>query len=168
MFRAPIPLAVLTLCVLASACGPAARDEAAVGIARFLDAARAGDRIGFEARIDRPALREDLRGQLVAVARANGVDVDGGPSDAALDRMIAPEAFRLILAPNGRALTNAPSPRAIAADLKIIDGGKVCIRDPQAETECLLTFARGPDKDAWRLVAMRATDRALHLSAGGE
>src|SRR5437868_11412409 len=72
------PGALAALCLLlplVAGCGVDVRADAAQGVARFLDAVRRDDRAGFEAAIDRPAVRADLRGQLADLARANGLDV---------------------------------------------------------------------------------------------
>ncbi|WP_411288874.1 hypothetical protein [Phenylobacterium sp.] len=140
------------------------RADAAKGVERFLTAAQARDRIGFEARIDRAALRQDLRRQLIEVARANGVDIEGGPSDAALDRMIAPEAFHLVRAETGQALPSAPSSAQLVVQMKVLDGRRVCLRDLTAEERCLLTFAKGTGQRGWRLVAMQATDLQIQVA----
>lgn len=144
------PLAFLA--VLAG-CGDG-RGDAAQAAGRLLAAAHARDRIAFEAVIDRGALRDDLRRQMAAVSQANGLDVMGGPSEETLDRMIAPDAFRL-------AARGAPPPAAkeIAAQMKSAGEGRVCLHDSTPDKVCLLTFAR--QQKVWRLVGMRATDMRI-------
>src|SRR5215469_1882625 len=114
MFR-PGMLAALALpIVLLAGCGLDVRADAAQGIARFLDAVRRDDHKAFEASVDRPALRADLRDQLADLGRAKDIDIDGGPSEFALDRMITPEAFRLVSARNGEPMPFAPSAAQVA------------------------------------------------------
>ncbi len=142
-----------------AACTIGVRRDAAPDVARFLAAAQAQDRVGFEAGIDRPTLREDLRRQMVTVARDNGLDVEGGPSDLALDRMITPRVFHLVDAA-GQPLAQAPGADRVAPLIKVIDRDEVCL---QAEGACLLTFARS--RQGWRLTAMPA--REITVTVGG-
>lgn len=152
--KASAPLIAL---VLLGACSQAPSKDAAGAVQGFLAAAAAGDTAGFEAAVDRPAVRADLRRQLVAVAQANGVEVDGGPSDPALDRMIAPDAVRQVETPQGATAVE------LAPLLKKLPNGQVCLHDVTAEQTCLLTFARQKAANrrpaAWRLVGMQAQDQ---------
>jgi hypothetical protein len=127
---------------------PAAADAAQA----LMAAAWSGDVQGFEARIDRPAVRADLRRQLQAVAQANHLAVEGGASDAALDRMITPEAFHLVAAESGQPLAAAPTRAQADALVKPAGKDRACVQGAAPEQSCLLTFAR--EKDGWRLVAM--------------
>ena len=94
---------------------------AAESASRLLTAAYRGDRVAFEAQIDRPAVREDVRRQVTRLAQATTLDVDGGPSEFALDRMISPQAFRLVHAGTGKALTSAPTARQVAPLMRTLD-----------------------------------------------
>ncbi|CAN7147403.1 hypothetical protein LJR219_000044 [Phenylobacterium sp. LjRoot219] len=145
--------AVAALVVMAQGCArkPEARAETGA-VQALLASAWSGDTSGFEAVIDRTALRADLRQQLLQVAQANMLAVEGGASDAALDRMITPFAFRLVEAHTGAPLTRAPSRAQTAALLKSLGKDRVCLHDQTPQQLCLLTFARV--KDVWRLVAM--------------
>jgi hypothetical protein len=151
MVRTVRVLALAALALGVAGCGGGARNQAAGGVARFLDSIQAGDRVAFEATIDRQTLREDLRRQMTELARSNGLDVEGGPSDLTLDRMIAPQAFRLVDARTGEALTKAPDATQAAATLKILDKRHACLL---AQQRCILTFSRA--HDSWRLVSMQA------------
>jgi hypothetical protein len=162
MLRNGWAVALFALAMALGGCGGRERSDAATGIARFLAAVQSGDRRAFEAAIDRAAVRADLRGQLIAVARANGVEVDGGPSDFALDRMVAPEVFRLVEAGSGRPLAAPPSPGQVGPLTTLKDGGHACLGEPGGEP-CLLSFAKGKAKDDWRLVGMLATDLVIHF-----
>lgn len=167
--------ALLALVATAGACGrggvPSA--DAAGAVQGFLASVQAGDQQDFEAAIDRPALRSHLRRQLIEVARANGLEVDGGPTDLALDRMIGPAAFRLVQAETGAALAAAPSRAQVGGLLKQMDRGRVCLHDATSAERCLLTFARvsggrgGPGgfgrPAAWRLVEMPAQDIVIQV-----
>lgn len=152
--------ALLALALLLNGCGLDVRADAAKGIVSFLDAVHRGDRPAFEAALDRPALRADLRAQLVGLGRARALDVDGGPSEFALDRMITPRAIKLVEAHTGQAASRSPTAAQIAPTLKVADRRRVCVSDP-GRGRCLLTFAK--EKGAWRLVGMQATDLKVQL-----
>lgn len=145
--------AVAALLVMAQGCArkPEARAETGA-VQALLASAWSDDSHGFEAVIDRTALRADLREQLLQVAQANALAIEGGASDAALDRMITPHAFRLVEAQTGAPLSAAPTRSQTAALLKWLGKDRVCLHDQTPQQTCLLTFARA--KDAWRLVGM--------------
>lgn len=136
-----------------SACGGKPPGAAVHAAQRLVEAAQADDRIAFEVEIDREAVREDLRAQVAERAKGDALDVDGGPSEFALDRMIAPAAVRLLKINGGE-----------VAQKIVMKDGKACVPDdaPGSKGGCALTFAKG--KGGWRLVAMRATD--LHAMSG--
>jgi hypothetical protein len=145
--------ALAVLMVIAQACARKPLERPETGVAQtLLTSAWSDDSSGFEAVVDRPAVRADLRKQLLQVAQANTLSVEGGASDAALDRMISPHAFRLIEAASGARLTAAPSRAQAAALLKSIGRNAVCVHDQTPAQACLLTFAKL--KDGWRLVGM--------------
>lgn len=144
--------------------GPAAAPGgAAASASRLLTAAYEGDRIAFEAEIDRAAVRADVRRQVAELARVAALEVDGGPSEFALDRMISPQAIRLVHAGTGQALTAAPTADQVAPLMKSVDAGHACLRDASAPDRCLLTF--GKSGRAWRLVGMSATGLRIELAA---
>lgn len=146
--RAALGALLLLLC----ACGGGSRTTAAEDVNRFLTAVAQDDRTAFETLVDRPAVRDDLRGQIVSVARAEGVEVEGGPSDFALDRMIAPATLRLVEAAEGR--VEPPTAEALAGQLKTLDAHSVCLTAKSQADRCLLTFRR-TKKNPFRLVAMQ-------------
>jgi hypothetical protein len=147
--------------LVTQACGRDAGRDAAGAAQALLAAVQANDAAAFEALIDRPALRADLRQQMIGVARANGLDV-GGPSDAALDRMIGPLAFHLAQAGGRAPLAGPPSPAQVAAQLKTLDKTRACLHDLTPQQACLLTFAR--EKPGWRLVAMPAEHVTIEIA----
>jgi pantoate kinase len=126
-----------------AACGGAPPGAAVQTAQRLVEAAQADDRIAFEVEIDRQAVREDLRVQVAEMAKGNTLEVDGGPSEFALDRMIAPAAVRLLKIGG-----------TDFAKVMTMKAGRACV--PDAADGCLLTFAKG--KAGWKLVGMRATD----------
>lgn len=158
-------LSLIALAGLALAgCGGAAPQGAAESASRLLTAAFKGDRVAFEAEIDRAAVREDVRRQVTQLAQATSLEVDGGPSEFALDRMISPQAFRLVHAGSGEALRAAPTAEQVAKVMRPVDANHACLWDAEAPKTCLLTFAR--DKKQWRLVGMKAMGLRIELAAG--
>lgn len=143
-------------------CSVGGAGGAAETASRLLAAAAKGDRVAFEAEIDRPAVRDDVRRQMSQVARTRSLDVEGGPSEFTLDRMISPDALRMVRAGTGETVTAAPSARQIAARMKTIDGKHACLRDSAAPERCLLTF--GKAKGSWRLVGMQAADLRIEIA----
>ena len=145
-------------------CG-SAQKGAADSAHRLLAAAQKNDRVAFEAEIDRTAVRADVRRQVAELAKATALDVDGGPSEFALDRMISPDAFRLVDAAGGP-LRSAPTAGQVAKLMKQVDGRHACLRDAAAPDACLLTFAKA--KNQWRLVGMKATGLTIELADAGD
>lgn len=164
-----MPRRLFVLAALAlplAGCGGAAPRGAAESASRLIAAALKDDRAAFEAQIDRKAVREDLRRQVAAVARTDALEVDGGPSEFALDRMIGPQALTVIAAGSGRTPAAPPSASAVAAQMKMIDDKRACVRAAPSGGDCVLTFARA-DR-GWRLVGMKAMGARLEVSEAGD
>lgn len=160
MLRKDLIVALAGLALLMGGCDIGVRADASRAIERFLTAIHNDDRKAFEAAIDRDALRSDLADQLNALARGKGVIVEGGPSEFALDRMITPEAFRVVEAQTGQVLNHAPNAAEIALIMKVRDKSHVCVGDPR-KTSCTLSFAKRAG--VWRLVGMQATDLRIEV-----
>ena len=141
-----------------SGCGLKAPEGEAHSAARLLTAALEDDRVAFESLIDRAAVREDVRRQVTELARLEALEVEGGPSEFALDRMISPAAIRMVHAGTGEALTTPPTADQVAR-LMHMDGERACVRGKRQD--CLLTFAK--DKRHWRLVGMKAMDVRIEI-----
>lgn len=154
-----VPLLALAAIGL-NGCGAAAPQGAAESASRLLTAVMRGDRVAFEAQIDRAALREDVRRQVAEIAKGSTLEVEGGPSEFALDRMISPDAVRVVDRSGAKAAT-PPTPDQVAPLLHKVDATRACLREAEGEN-CVLTFAKG--KDRWRLVGMRALDATVRLS----
>lgn len=154
MLRIGAALGLAAISVAALAAGRGTDKDAAESVRGLLAAAEAGDAAKLEKGLDRPALREDLRRQLIDFARADGIEVDGGPPDMALDRRIGPEAVRLAAAEAG-----PPEDH-----LKKTGKTQMCLTDTTPQANCVLTFARERGKAGWRLVGMQARDPQIDLS----
>jgi len=161
-------LRMRVVCVLAlvaaalSGCGgKQPTDGAAQSASRLLAAAMADDRAAFEAEIDRRAVREDVRRQVTEMARVEMLDVEGGPSDLALDRMITPGSIRLVHAGTRQPLDTAPSVDQVAKLMRMFGRDRACLRGRRGD--CLLTFAR--EKRDWRLVGMKAMPLEIEVAS---
>jgi hypothetical protein len=131
------------------------RGEAVRQIDKFLVAAAGDDRMAFEARIDRLALRADLKGQLMALPEVRTLQEQLGDEtgDVAVDRMISPQSFRDLRA-GAEPLPPKGDLRAIRAKLKVLARDRVCLLGEADNDRCQLTFAR--QGEAWKLVAVYA------------
>jgi hypothetical protein len=154
---------IALVCAALAGCGGNAPKGAAESASRLLAAAYKGDRVAFEAEIDRAAVREDVRRQVAELAQSRALDVDGGPSEFALDRMISPAAFRLVHRGTGEALSAPPTRDQVARLMRSVDAKHACLKDAQTPQRCLLTFAKAGR--AWRLVGMQAMDLRIELAA---
>jgi hypothetical protein len=147
-------IAILALAAPLSGCGLVGeRGQASKAIAAFLGATQRNDQKAFEAGVDRSALRSDLRDQLAELGKAHGMDVDGGASEFALDRMINPQAVRLTAASVAPGWPATPTAAQVILRMKVRDLSHVCL-EQVGTRRCLLNFARRDG--VWRLVGMVA------------
>jgi hypothetical protein len=167
--------AAAALGALLAGCGGKSGGDAASAAQAFLASVQADDRAAFEGYIDRAAVRRDMRAQIVDLGRAAGVEVDGGPSEFALNRMIAPSNIKLVQAGASQSLSAAPTLAQVEPLLRKLDGTHVCLHDLTPKQACVLTFEKqkagkdetgGQRKAGWRLVKMPAT--ALTFEVGAE
>ena len=147
---------------LTSCSGGQPPKAAAESASRLLAAAIARDRVAVEAQIDRPAVREDLRRQVADLARGRALDVEGGPSEFALDRMISPGALRVVRSGADAALAKAPSAAAVGRQMRVVDRRHVCLHAVGEASRCVLTFAKA--KGGWRLVGMQAMIHRIEIA----
>jgi hypothetical protein len=151
MLRKGILVALAALTLGVGGCSLDPRGSASKAIASFLGAVQRRDGAAMEVVLDRPALRANLRDQLAALGRSNGIDIGAGPSEFAMDRMITAPAIRR--AQGHTTLPPAPTAPQVAALLKVEDKDHVCVQD--AAGGCALSFARR--RGTWRLAGMAAT-----------
>jgi hypothetical protein len=137
------------------ACGAAeVRRDAAADVHRFLVAAQDGDRKTFRSYVDKAAVREDLRRQLVAEAKRRGLDTGRPFDDRMIDIMIQPEAFS-IQGVSGLGLRGVPGPGRIALMMKVLPDGRACLTQPSMPPACVLTFEKQGER--WKLVGLTAS-----------
>jgi hypothetical protein len=158
-----IRIAALAAGALAlAACEKRADADPVAAAQGLLSAVQAGDAKAFEAHLDRPAIRANLRQQMTSAARAEGLDL-GGPADPALDRMIGPGNLTVVQAKSGAPLAAPPSKAQVAPLMKHLGGQRACLHDLSPDQHCLLTFQR--EKPGWRLVEMPPAELTIALPA---
>ncbi len=152
-------LSLVAVAALLSGCATTRRLDAAGDVHALLVAVRNHDRAGFDAHIDRPALKLQLRGRLVAeAAKAHGTDslavlgaILARPLvDLAVDQLVQPDVFAAVAETMGYSATKpVPDRLAIASLLRPIDETTVCA-PRKKDGPCLLVFHK--DAGSWRLV----------------
>ena len=146
------------LATAAPACATVPRYTAANDIHAFLVAVRDGDRAGFDAHVDRTALKTQLRSRLLAeTARAQGGAslatlgaLIGGPLvDVAVDVLVRPEVFRAQALRMGYDPAQPlPGVFAVATRVKPLGDGRACVvAKPQGP--CVFDFT--DEGGVWRL-----------------
>jgi hypothetical protein len=150
----------VSLMLLAGGCADAARFSAAGDIHALMISIRDRDQAAFDAHVDRPALKTQLRARLMAeAARRTGDDVGLAALgallarplvDAAADALIQPDVFRAVADYLGYSADRPlPGQIVIAQSLRRIDDDHVCV-PRQNNGPCLLTFR--DEDNAWRLI----------------
>jgi hypothetical protein len=150
--------------VLLAACAPRYDKAAAADIVVFLAAAQSGNRTVFEDRVDREAVRDDLRAQFNKLPGVKELQAElgEGVGDGALDRMISPDVIER-LAKSGDAA--GFSLATVGPRLRPIGKGRLCLRDAKVKDRCLLTFAKAERR--WKLVGLHAESQSFEPPAAG-
>lgn len=158
-----IPLLAFAALALAGCEQAQQRYGAAQDIHAFFAAVESGDRQAFDAHIDRPALRRQLRsgiGQAIgAKAGVSGEaaevlnDLLGSDSaDQAMDRMISPESFRIVWQNSKIPIKTAPSAWQIAPMLQMTPPDQACLTKAPGSADCVMTFR--DEAGTWKLTAI--------------
>ena len=152
-------LATALLAGLLGACATVPRFEAAGDIHAFLVSIRDGDREDFNAHVDRPALKTQLKSRLIAGEsqshgaaswQALGAVLAGPLVDVGVDALVQPETFRAVAIQLGYAPDRPiPSQLQISAFLRLIGDGEVCVVT-RRDGPCTLVFRN--EGGVWRLV----------------
>ena len=173
MLHHPRRLAALLLIGLLAACATVPRFEAAGDIHAFLTAIRDGDQQRFDAYVDRPALKTQLKSRLIADQAARhgndswqalGAVLAGPLVDVGVDALVQPSSFRAIAIRLGYA-PDQPIPNRLQIDafLRAIGDGSVCVVT-RRDGPCTLVFH---DEDGvWRLVGYEGDIGRLRASRG--
>jgi hypothetical protein len=135
--------------------------DAAQDVRAFLIAVRDGDGRTFDAHVDRPALKTNLKARLLEqAAGAHGVESSqaaaallAGPlADLAVDALVQPQVFRAAAALAGYGPdTKVPGPMLIGHGLEPLDQDRVCAIIRQ---RCAFVFKR-EDDGIWRMIDFR-------------
>jgi hypothetical protein len=143
------------------ACATVQRYDAAGDIHAFLVAIRDSDKAGFEAHVDRPALKAQLRARLMAVAMRRG-DVQGDIAalaapfvgamiDPVVDGLVQPEVFLAIAEANGYSPSRPlPGRTVLATAIRPLEADRVCVT-VKSGGPCVLIFR--DEGHVWRLTA---------------
>jgi hypothetical protein len=150
-------LIALVLFAALAGCATIPRYEAANDIHAFLIAIRDGDRAAFDAHVDRPALKEQLRSRLLVEAHqqggaagAVGALLAGPLVDVGVDALVRPDVFRAIAVEHGYSPDKPiPGVIAIAQSVRALDGGRACVVTQRAGP-CVLIFK--DEGGAWKLI----------------
>jgi hypothetical protein len=159
------PASLLLVLALAG-CAHMQSYDAARDVHEFLVAVRDGDRARFNAHVDRPALKAQLRARLIAeVSRARGPDsmealgaaLAGPLVDAGVEVLIQPEVFRAAasLAGYGQE-TRIPNAAVISRQIKPLPDARACVVIDRA---CVFVFKE--EGGVWRLIAFEGDIGAL-------
>ena len=147
------------LAVALTACATVPKFEAAGDIHAFLVAIRDGDRQAFDAHVDRPALKTQLKSRLIAEQaqthgngswQALGAVLAGPLVDVGVDALVQPQTFRALAIRLGYA-PDQPIPNRLQIDafLRSIGDGSVCVVT-RRDGDCTLVFRN--EDGVWRLV----------------
>ncbi len=161
-------LAALGLCLALGACATATRYSAARDVHALLVSIRDEDRMGFEAHIDRPALKAEIEQRLVKASPAKARGLDGlaailAPQLAGVisDTLIQPRVFRAIADDYGyKTSTSLPNSLAITGLLKTLPDGRICATQKK-DGPCLLVFTR--QDGTWKLSGFEGDMKMLRI-----
>ncbi len=145
--------------ILTAGCATVAKYDAASDVHAFLISVRDGDRDTFEAHVDRPALKDNLKARLLEMsARRYGTDskqtlgallLAGPLASLTVDGLVRPQVFAAAAALMGYgAQTSIPNPILIGRQVKPLGGDRVCV---MGKTQCLFIFKR--EEGTWRMIA---------------
>lgn len=165
MLRRALPVA-LTLAL--AACATAQRYDAAGDIHALLVAIRDDDRQTFEAHVDRPVLKAQLKTRITAeiLKRTGGLggalaQTFGGVADPLIDAAMQPSVFLAVAEAKGyRPSQPLPGRAAIAASLRPLADERVCVTDKR-DGSCLLVFRN--EAGTWRLIGYEGPAALLKL-----
>jgi hypothetical protein len=159
---------LLGMAVLAlSACASVQRLDAAGDVHALLISIRDDDRAGFEAHVDRAALKQELQAKLDEQVGRNdqlrGLAQILGPAvaDFAGDALVQPHVFKAVAEHYGyTSRTRIPNAVEIASALKTLPDGRVCAVAKQ-DGPCLLVFSK--EQGVWKLTGFEGAISMLRL-----
>ncbi len=154
-------LALFALALSLTACATVERFGAAADIHDFLVAIRDGDRARFDAHVDKPALKAQLKARLMAgmlehrdssgLAGALGAMLGGPAVDFAVDNLARPEVFLASAEAKGYSPDKPlPGVAVIASSVRALDADRACVTTKR-DGPCTLVFRN--EDGVWKLVA---------------
>ncbi len=166
-----LPL-LLALSLLTAACSTIPRLEASNDLHAFLVAIRDGDRATFDAHVDKPALKAQLRSRLL-VETAGGNGAASAPTlgallagplvDFGVDALVRPEVFRAVAIDLGYDTARPlPNVLAIAQFVRPLDSGRACVFTKKGGP-CVLIFK--DEGGTWKLIGFEGH---IGLGRGGK
>lgn len=172
MRRYGIAILAALLALSLSACAGMARYDAAGDIHALLLSIRDGDQAAFDAHVDRPALKAQIKARfLEGAAKAHGKWGALGAAlvrpliDMAADQLIQPDVFRAVAQSLGySAQTPVPGRVAIAGALKVLDSDRVCVVRTK-DGPCVLVFR--DEGGVWRLIGFEGDPSMLRPPGKG-
>jgi hypothetical protein len=144
-------------CLVMTSCAGVDRYDAAGDVHAFLIAIRNGDSQTFNAHIDRPALKEQLKARMMAEAQRRGGTMGALGAllarplvGVAVDALVQPDVFRVVAETMGYS-PDQPIPNRvlIAAALRRLDSDHVCA-PLKRDGPCALVFRN--EEGVWRLI----------------
>ncbi len=153
-------LAVAALALAAVSCAETTKIDAAGDIHAFLIAIRDGDRTGFNAHVDRDALKIQIRARIMAEAAkrddrsgdlmALGALLGRPVVDQLSDAFIQPDVFRAVAQYLGYSADKPiPGQFVIAQALRPVDSDHVCVVTKR-DGPCVLDFRN--EDGVWKLI----------------
>ncbi|HEX4180403.1 MAG TPA: DUF2939 domain-containing protein [Caulobacteraceae bacterium] len=160
-----------SLCLAAVSCASVDRYDAAGDVHAFLIAIRNGDSQTFNAHVDRPALKEQLKARLMLEAQRRGGAMGALTAlmarplvGVAVDALVQPDVFRIVAETLGYSPdTPIPNRVLIAAVLRRTDSDHVCA-PLKRDGPCALVFRN--EDGVWRLTDFDADLSMLRPSKG--
>jgi hypothetical protein len=165
------PCLVVLAALALGACATVQSYDAAGDVHALLIAIRDQDKAAFDAHVDRPALKSQLRARLMAGflrqgdakgdAGALGVMLAGPLVDIAVDALVQPSVFLAVAEAKGYSPSRPiPGRAAIAAAIRPLGEGRVCVFTKR-DGPCVLDFQ--DEGGVWRLVAFEGDPGMLRL-----
>jgi len=149
--------AIALMGLFVACCAGVDRYDAAGDVHAFLIAIRNGDAQTFNAHVDRPALKEQLKARMMAQAQKRGGTMGVLTAlmarplvGVAVDALVQPDVFLLVAESMGYS-PDAPIPNRvlIAAALRRMDADHVCA-PIRKDGPCTLVFRN--EDGVWRLI----------------
>lgn len=173
MMRVFRPVAVMALLasLALAACSTIPRFEAANDIHAFLVSIRDTDTAAFDAHLDRPALKSQLKARLLSGAVENsgaaspaalGALLVGPLVDIGVDTLVRPDVFRAIAVEVGYSAEKpVPNVVTISQFVRPLDDGRACIFT-RRNGPCVLMFK--DEAGVWKLIGFEGR---MQMGKGG-